>query len=143
MKECVVFELRKKLLTVWGYRRLTPLKVFYELLSMISSSDISLQALWGIKTWQEIVIPLRYTLFFTSRACFKQLLRAVPAHSALFEIWNVFFSTKNFKNTFCLRGCSALNALNLEKWGVKIYKCVLLLDFLALFWLYRTHALIF
>ena len=26
---------------------------------------------------------------------------------------------------------------------VKVHKCFLLLDFLALFWLYRTHALIF
>ena len=36
-------------------------------------------------------------------------------------------------------GCSVLNALNLEKKGVKIQKCVLLLNFISLFWLYRMH----
>ena len=31
----------------------------------------------------------------------------------------------------------------MQKWGVKIHDCTLLLDFLALFWLYCTHALAF
>ena len=39
--------------------------------------------------------------------------------------------------------CSILHALNLERWGVKIHNCTLLLEFLALFWLYCMHALIF
>ena len=69
----------------------------------------------------------------SKRAYFNQLLRAVPARSALFEKWNAFFYTKNFKDTFRLGGCTVLNALNLEKWWVQIYKCALLLDFLALF----------
>ena len=69
----------------------------------------------------------------SKRAYFNQLLRAVPARSALFEKWNAFFYTKNFKDTFRLGGCTVLNALNLEKWWVQIYKCVLLLDFLDLF----------
>ena len=47
------------------------------------------------------------------------------------------------KKTCRLGGCSVLNAINLEKRRVKIHKYVLLLDFLALFWLYRTHVLIF
>ena len=46
-----------------------------------------------------------------SRAYFNHLLRAVPARSALFEKRNVFFSTKNSKNTCRLGGCSILNAL--------------------------------
>ena len=58
-------------------------------------------------------------------------LHAVP----FFEKWNAFFSIKNSKNTCCLRGCSILNALNLEKWGVKITKCALSLDYFAFFWL--------
>ena len=36
-------------------------------------------------------------------------------------------------------GCSVLNALNLERQGVKIHKCALLLNFLPPFWLYRMH----
>ena len=40
-------------------------------------------------------------------------------------------------------GCNVLNALNLEELTVKIHKCALLLDFLALFRLNRVHALIF
>ena len=36
---------------------------------------------------------------------------------------------------------SVLNALYLEKWGEKIHNFVLLLDFLAVSWLYRTHVL--
>ena len=46
-----------------------------------------------------------------SRAYFNHLLHAVPARSALFEKRNVFFSTKNSKNTCRLGGCSILNAL--------------------------------
>ena len=82
---------------------------------------------------------------YVIRAYFNHLLRAVPACSALFEKWNAFFSTKNSRNTCRLGGgdCSILNYLNLEKLGVKTHNCTLLLDFLALFWLYRTHALIF
>ena len=76
------------------------------------------------------------------RGYFKQLLRAVPAPSALIEKGNAFFSTKNFKNTFRLVGCSVLNALNLEKWGVKIHKCALSLGFLALFG-YTLHMPLF
>ena len=37
---------------------------------------------------------------------------------------------------------TGVNALILEKWGVKTHNCALLLDFLALFWLYRMYALI-
>ena len=72
------------------------------------------------------------------RAYFNHLLRTVPASSALSEKRNAFSSTKNSKNT-----CHLGNALNLGKWGVKTHNCVLSLDVLALFWLYRTHALIF
>ena len=78
-----------------------------------------------------------------ARAYFNHLLHAVPALSALFEKQNAFFSTKNSKNTCRLGGCSVLNALNFDKWGVKTHNCALLLDLLALFWLYRTHAFIF
>ena len=46
---------------------------------------------------------------------------------------NAFFSTKNFKNKCSLGERSILDALNSEIWGVKIHKCALLLDFLALF----------
>ena len=35
--------------------------------------------------------------------------------------------------------CSVLNALNLEKQGVKIHKCALLLNFPPPFWLYHMH----
>ena len=70
-----------------------------------------------------------------SRAFFYHLLHVVPARSALFEKWNALFSPKTSKTTCRLRGCSVLNALNLEKWGLKIHNCALLLDFLALFWL--------
>ena len=52
------------------------------------------------------------------RAYFNHLLRAVSARSTLFEKWNVFFFTKNSKNTYRLVGYSDLNALNLEKWRV-------------------------
>ena len=55
-----------------------------------------------------------------------------------------YYLLKTPKNTCCLgRGCSVLNALNLEKQGVKIHNCALFLGFLPLFWLYCTHALIF
>ena len=66
----------------------------------------------------------------------------VFAHNALLQKLNTIICTKNSKNTGCLGGCSILNALNLEKWGVKIPNCALLMDFFALFWLYRMHALI-
>ena len=56
---------------------------------------------------------------YVIRAFFNQLLRAVPAHIALFEKLNAFSSTKNCKNTCCLGGFSFLKALNLEKWGVE------------------------
>ena len=45
---------------------------------------------------------------------FSYLLRAVPAHSALFEKWNNLFSRKTFKTTCRLGGCSIPNDLNLE-----------------------------
>ena len=77
------------------------------------------------------------------RAFFNLFFCVVLACSALFEKWNVLFSTKNSKKTCCLGGCSVLNALNLEKWGVQIHTCALLLELLALFWVYRTHALLF
>ena len=73
----------------------------------------------------------------------KFILRAVPVRGALSEKWNAFFSTKNSKNTCCLGGCSVLNALILEKWGVKTHNSALLLDFLAFFWLYRRYTLVF
>ena len=38
--------------------------------------------------------------------------------------------------------CTILNALNLEKWGIKIHNCTLLLDLFAIPWFYRTHALV-
>ena len=41
------------------------------------------------------------------------------------------------------RWCGILNALTLEKFGVKIDNCAFLLIFFALFSLYRTQALIF
>ena len=81
--------------------------------------------------------------FPETRAYFNHLLRAVAARNALFAKRNTFFYTKNSKNTCRLGESSILNALNLEKWGVKTHSCALLLDFLALFWLYRTHAIIF
>ena len=64
------------------------------------------------------------------RAYFNYLVPAVLARSALFEKRNDFFSNKNHQNTYCLR-------------GFKKHNCPLLLDFLVIFWLYLTHALIF
>ena len=73
------------------------------------------------------------------RAFFNHLLRMVPAHNALFDKWNVLFSTKNKtknkKKTCRLGGCSVLNALNLEKRGVQIHSC-------TLFW-YTARMLFF
>ena len=77
------------------------------------------------------------------KAFFNHLLRVVPARSALSEKWNALLFTENSKNTWYLGEYSVLNALNLEKYGVKIHNCGLSMDFLALFWLYRTHTLIF
>ena len=57
-----------------------------------------------------------------------------------------FWEINSIKNSwnFChVKWWSLLNALKLERWGVKIHNDALLLDFPALFWLYRTHALIF
>ena len=62
-------------------------------------------------------------------------------HTVPFK-WNALFSTKNSKNTHRLGECKVVTALNLEKQGVKIHNCALLVDFLALFCLYLTHALI-
>ena len=62
---------------------------------------------------------------------FNQLLFGVHKRSVLFEKWHAFFSTKNSKNTYCSGGCMVLNALNLEKWGVKIHESVILLEFLS------------
>ena len=62
-------------------------------------------------------------------AFFNHLLRAVSARSALFKKRNAFFSAKNSKTQCHLVGCRVLNALNLEKCGVKIHNCVLLLIF--------------
>ena len=56
---------------------------------------------------------------------------------------NTLFFVKSFKTASCLRGGSILNALNLEKHWLRIQNCALLLNFLALFLLYRTHAPIF
>ena len=77
------------------------------------------------------------------KAYFNHLSRAIFARSALLEKLNALFSTKNSKNTSRLVECTVLNTLNLEKWGVKVHNCALLLDFLALLCLYRTRALIF
>ena len=66
----------------------------------------------------------------SGRAYFSHLLHVVLPHAMPF-IKNAFFSTKNSKNTCCLRRCSILNALNLAKWGVKIQNCAHFLDFLA------------
>ena len=71
--------------------------------------------------------------FPETRAYFNYLLRAVAARSALFTKLNTFFYTKNSKNTCRLGDYSILNALNLEKWGVKTHSCALLLDFPGLF----------
>ena len=65
---------------------------------------------------------------------FYHLSRAVPTHSVLFEKWNAFFSVKISKNTCRLGGCRVLNVLNLEKYGVNIHNCALLLHFIALVW---------
>ena len=65
--------------------------------------------------WGSTVTRLQIILYVKSRAFFNQLLHAVPAGSALFEKLNTFISTKNCKDTCCLRGYSFLNALNLEK----------------------------
>ena len=58
-------------------------------------------------------ITLKYT-----RAYSRHLLRAVPAHNALFDIFLFFclFShSKNFKSAFCLGGFHVQIALNLLK----------------------------
>ena len=73
---------------------------------------------------------------------FNHLLRAEPSRSALFEKWNNF-SGKTFKTTGRLEGCSIPNALNLKILEGKIHNCTLLLNFPALFSLYRTYAMIF
>ena len=54
-----------------------------------------------------------------------------------------FFLCEKLQNTCHLGVCSVLNALRSEKCGVKIHNCALLLHFIALFWLYHTHALFF
>lgn len=64
------------------------------------------------------------------RAYFNYLVPALPARSAFFVKRNDFFSNKNSKNTYCLR-------------GFKKHNGTLLLDFLVIFWLYLTHTLIF
>ena len=97
----------------------------------------------GSKCSKKIVFWIFTIICHIPRAFFNHLLRAVPARRALFEKWNPFFPTKNSKKTCRLGGCSVLNSLNLRKCGVKIHNCALLLPFTALFWLYRTHALIF
>ena len=76
------------------------------------------------------------------RAFLKHLLHAVPARSALFEKWNALFSTKTSKNTCRLRGCTVLNALNLEELWEKSTIVAFYRNF-AFFWLYHPHALIF
>ena len=47
-------------------------------------------------------------------ASFSNLLRVVPARSALFEELKNLFSGKTFKTTCRLGECSIPNALNLE-----------------------------
>ena len=70
-------------------------------------------------------------------------MRLVPARDAFFEIKNTLFSVETLKSTSCLEGCSIPNVLNLEKLGVKIVNCSLLLGFIALFLLYCVHALFY
>ena len=59
---------------------------------------------------------------------FNHLLRVVLTRGALFEKCNALFSVKNSKNTCRLVGCSVVNAQNLEKLGLKIHNCALLLN---------------
>ena len=98
---------------------------------------------WVISQWYKKFWHHAWKELPKSQVFFKKLIACGTVHSALFEKWNVLFSTKNSQTTCRLRGCSVLNALNLEKSGIKIHKCAVLLDFLAPFWLYRKHALIF
>ena len=83
--------------------------------------------------WTSIPITIdRIPLTKVNIAFFNHLLCVVATGNALFEKWNALFSTKNSKTTFHLGGCSVLNALNLEKWGVKIHLCAFFLTFLAI-----------
>ena len=79
----------------------------------------------------------------TGVRAFNHLLCSISACSAFFEEKSAIFSTENSKNTCHLEESSILNALNLKKWGIKIYNCALLWEFVALSWLYLTHVLIF
>ena len=111
-------------------------KMFFFFLSNFKIKGLFLRRNWAFK--DPILIK-----DWVCRGFFNRLLRAVSACSVLFEKWNSLFPTTNSKNTYRSRGCSVINALNLEKWEVKIHNSALLQDFLVLFWLYRTHALIF
>ena len=73
-----------------------------------------------------------WTGLFLTTYC-VQYPQAVPL------LRNEVLSTKNSKNTCRLGGCSVLNALNLEKMRGKSSQLRLLLDFIALFWLYCSH----
>ena len=70
-----------------------------------------------------------FVLFLIFRAYFSHLLRAVSARNALFVEQNALFSTKNSKNAYCLGRCGIINVLNLNKWGIKIHNCLLILYF--------------
>ena len=78
-----------------------------------------------------------------SRAFFNHLLRAVHAPSALFEKWNPLFSTKISKKACRLGGCSVLNALNLEKWGIKTHNCALFTGLSCPFFCYTVRMPLF
>ena len=90
----------------------------------------------------EISIKLLCNFIWIARADFSQLLRVVLTRSALFEKWYAFFSTENLKNSCLFWGCSVLNALNLEKWGVKIHSVPLYWTFLPFFG-YTTRVPLF
>ena len=65
-----------------------------------------------VRKYFDVVSCLRWMQHdLSSQGFFNHLLRAVSTRSALFEKWSALFSIKNSKNTYCLGGCSVLNAL--------------------------------
>ena len=93
----------------------------------------------------EYLVQLHYKQIYSlplssSKNCKSQAGLILATYCMPF-ITNAFFSTKNSKNTCCLRRCSFLNALNLAKWGVKIQNCTHLLDFVPLLVGNNNHRL--
>ena len=73
-----------------------------------------------------------------NRDYFCYLLCAAPTRNAIVEKSNNLYFTKT---TWHLGGRWVVKALNLDKWGAKIYNCALKLQLPCPFSLYCPHAL--